>query len=85
MNNKSMSEKINPDDLLQKIDEIVNKAIAKYLAKQAREYSPEEIDIKFTKNWILVFLPNGYLKISKKLSEGQYKLKILQYKDKEKK
>ena len=78
--NKSMSDKI--DDLLQKIDDIVNRAIAKYLAKQAQQYSPEEINIKFTKNWILVFLANGYLKISKKLSEGQYKLKILQYKEK---
>jgi hypothetical protein len=74
-----MSEKINPDELLQKIDEIVNKAIAKYLLKQA---GLEEINVKFTKNWILVFLPTGYLKISKKLSEGQYKLKILQYKEK---
>jgi len=73
---------INPDDLLQKIDDIVSRAIAKYLAKKAQQYSPEEINIKFTKNWILVFLPNGYLKISKKLSEGQYKLKILQYKEK---
>jgi hypothetical protein len=69
---------INPDDLLKKIDETVNKAIAKYLAK----YPVDEVNIKFTKNWILVFLPNGYLKISKKLSEGQYKLKILRYKEK---
>jgi len=68
------------DDLLQKIDEIVNKAIAKYVLKQAGPL--EEINVKFTKNWILVFLPNGYLKISKKLSEGSYKLKILQYKEK---
>jgi len=74
-----MSEKINPDDLLQRIDEIVNKAIAKYLVKQA---GPEEINVKFTKNWILVFLPNGYLKISRKFNEGSYKLKILQYKEK---
>jgi len=78
MNNKNMSQ-INPDDLLQKIDEIVNKAIAKYLVKQA---GPEEINVKFTKNWILVFLPNGYLKISRKFNEGSYKLKILQYKEK---
>jgi hypothetical protein len=77
-----MSEKINPDDLLKKVDEIVNKAIAKHLAEMSRQYTPQEINIKFTKNWILVFLPNGYLKISKKLSEGQYKLKILQYKEK---
>ena len=78
MNNKNMSQ-INPDDLLQRIDDIVNKAIAKYLLKQA---GPEEINIKFTKNWILVFLPNGYLKISRKFNEGSYKLKILQYKEK---
>ena len=78
MNNKNMSQ-INPDDLLQRIDDIVNKAIAKYLLKQAGQ---EEINIKFTKNWILVFLPNGYLKISRKFNEGSYKLKILQYKEK---
>ena len=81
MNNKNMSQ-INPEDLLQKIDDIVNKAIAKYLVKQASKYTPQEINVKFTKNWILVFLPNGYLKISRKFNEGSYKLKILQYKEK---
>jgi len=28
------------DDLLKKIDEIVNKAIAKHLAEMSRQYSP---------------------------------------------